>query len=364
MTTQSPPVLSLDAVSRRFGSTVAVDGVSLAVAPGEFFSLLGPSGCGKTTTLRLIAGFEHPDAGRVQMLGEDVTSRRPYERPIGMVFQSYAIFPHLSVAGNVAFGLEERRVPKGEVAGRVARALELVRLAPSEFAHRRPAELSGGQRQRVALARALVLEPPILLLDEPLAALDLQLRKEMQLELKALNRRLGITFILVTHDQEEALVMSDRIAVMHAGRVEQLGTPAEIYEAPRTAFVAEFIGEANFFAGAVEEGDTVRQQDGFTWRLPAGARVRGEGVRIAVRPEWLDVHRPGESPAGENVLRGTVRETIFLGETLHVLVVLGDGQVVRVALRNEGLLTKPLPWAAGEAVEVAWHPDDAQVLEA
>ncbi len=320
---------------------MAVDGVSLDVVPGEFFALLGPSGCGKTTTLRLIAGFEQPETGRVQMLGEDVTARRPYERPIGMVFQHYALFPHLSVAGNVAFGLEERRVVKGEIAERVARALELVRLDPGEFAHRRPVELSGGQRQRVALARALVLEPPILLLDEPLAALDLQLRKEMQLELKALNRRLGITFVLVTHDQEEALVMSDRIAVMHAGRVEQVGTPAEVYEAPRTAFVAEFIGEANFFDAVATDG---------------------RPVRVAVRPEWLDLHRPGMSPAGETVRAGVVRETIFLGETLHVVVVLADGETVRVALRNEGLLTKPLPWAAGEVVEVAWHPDDAQVL--
>jgi spermidine/putrescine transport system ATP-binding protein len=357
------PILALDAVSRRFGDTLAVDGVSLEVMPGEFFSLLGPSGCGKTTTLRLIAGFERPDAGRVEMLGEDVSARRPYERPLGMVFQSYAIFPHLSVAQNVAFGLEERRVAKGEIAERVARALDLVRLDPHEFADRRPAELSGGQRQRVALARALVLEPPMLLLDEPLAALDLQLRKEMQLELKALNRRLGITFILVTHDQEEALVMSDRIAVMRAGRVEQLGTPAEIYEAPRTAFVAEFIGEANFFAGMVEEGNVVRQQDGRAWQLPTGARVRGEGARIAVRPEWLDLHEPGGSPAGENALPGVVRETIFLGETLHVVIVLTDGAVVRVALRNEGMLTRPLPWATGASVEVAWHPEDAQVLE-
>jgi spermidine/putrescine ABC transporter ATP-binding subunit len=364
VTAPGPPVLSLDAVTRRFGSMAAVDGVSLDVAPGEFFSLLGPSGCGKTTTLRLIAGFERPDIGRVRMLGDDVTERRPYERPIGMVFQNYALFPHLSVAGNIAFGLEERRVAKGEIAGRVERALDLVRLDPRQFAARQPGKLSGGQRQRVALARALVLEPPILLLDEPLAALDLQLRKEMQLELRALNRRLGITFLLVTHDQDEALAMSDRIAVMHAGRVEQVGTPAEIYETPRTRFVAGFIGEANFFEGIAEDGETVRHRDGCSWLLPARARVRGEGVCVAVRPELLRVSRPGESAPGENHLPGTVRELVFLGETIHVVVVLAGGEVVRAALRNDGALARPFPWRAGDPVEVAWRPEDAHVLSA
>jgi spermidine/putrescine ABC transporter ATP-binding subunit len=356
-------------VTRRFHGVAAVDCVSLDVAPGEFFSLLGPSGCGKTTTLRLIAGFDapDPDGGVVRMLGEDVTARRPYQRPIGMVFQSYALFPHLDVARNVAFGLEERRVPKGEVRDRVDRALGLVRLDPGMYAGRRPAELSGGQRQRVALARALVLEPPILLLDEPLAALDLQLRKEMQLELRELNRTLGITFILVTHDQEEALVMSDRIAVMSAGRVVQVGSPAEIYEHPRTAFVANFIGEANLFAGTVcvvESGvATVTQTDGSDWRVPMMSAAIGDAVLIAVRPEWHDLVPEGRalSPA-LNALPGAIREIIFLGETLHVLVTLRDGATVRVALRNAGVLSKALPWRTGEPVHVTWLPHDAQVL--
>jgi spermidine/putrescine transport system ATP-binding protein len=346
-----------------------VDRVSFSVAAGEFFSLLGPSGCGKTTTLRMIAGFDVPEAGgEVLMLGNVVTHRRPWERPVGMVFQSYALFPHLSVERNIAFGLEERRVPAGEIAERVGTALELVRLDPVTFARRRPAELSGGQKQRVALARALVLEPPILLLDEPLAALDLQLRKEMQFELKRLNRQLGITFILVTHDQEEALVMSDRIAVMQQGRVAQLGTPAQVYEEPRTAFVADFIGEANFFEGTVDGGGddrgvVVLQSDGRRWRIPNDPRwARGEEVRIAVRPEWHDLFLPGEAPPAENALSGTITEIVFLGETLHVVVDIGGGTLARVALRNEGILQNPLRWQVGQAVEVAWLPQDAQVL--
>lgn len=364
-----PPVLSLKRVSRRFRSVLAVDDVSLDVAPGEFFSLLGPSGCGKTTTLRLIAGFDAPEpGGTVQMLGEDVTAQRPYQRPIGMVFQNYALFPHLSVARNIAFGLEERRVPRPEIRGRVDRALELVRLDPGTYAERRPAELSGGQRQRVALARALVLEPPILLLDEPLAALDLQLRKEMQLELRQLNRALGITFILVTHDQQEALVMSDRIAVMSQGKVVQIGSPAEIYEHPRTAFVANFIGEANVLTGIVSQvksGEAmVGQDDGQSWRVRSASATVGGLMQIAVRPEWLDMVSAARGPEPElNALPGTIREIIFLGETLHVLVALHNAAVIRVALRNAGVLTTPLPWHAGDAVRVTWAPQDAQVLE-
>jgi spermidine/putrescine ABC transporter ATP-binding subunit len=363
------PVLSLDHVSRRHGSRLAVDRVSLAVQPGEFFSLLGPSGCGKTSTLRLIAGFDdpEPDGGTVSMMGEMVNGRRPYQRPIGMVFQNYALFPHLTVAGNIAFGLEERRMPRAEIANKVSHALELVRLDPAEYAARRPAQLSGGQRQRVALARALVLEPKILLLDEPLGALDLQLRKEMQLELKALNRTLGITFILVTHDQEEALVMSDRVAVMQEGRVVQVGTPAEIYETPRTAFVAGFIGEANLLEGAVQsvvDGMAlVRQDDGAEWRVPVDGGQQGRRVCIAVRPEWHELAALGAVASGRNAVEGTVREVIFLGEMLHVLVTLRGGQLVRVALRNEGMLANPVPWRTGDAVAVSWQPRDAQVLE-
>ncbi len=371
--TETPPIVEFRRVSKSFGDTRAVDRVSFSIRRGEFFSLLGPSGCGKTTTLRLLAGFEtpDPDGGEVRIDGEVVNLRRPYERRIGMVFQSYALFPHLSVERNIAFGLEEHRVPRTEIPGRVERALGLVRLAPATFARRRPHQLSGGQRQRVALARALVLDPAILLLDEPLGALDLQLRKEMQLELKTLNRELGMTFVYVTHDQEEALAMSDRIAVMSDARVAQLGTPADIYENPRTEFVAGFIGEANLFegqAGKRGSGDvttwTVTAADGARFRVPDHPGIaEGAAVRIAVRPEWLDLFEPGSVPAGENAFPGTVRDIVYLGETMHVVVTLSDGRVVRVALRNEGQLLNPLRWRRGDAVQVAWRPEDCQVLE-
>ncbi|HET7876472.1 MAG TPA: ATP-binding cassette domain-containing protein, partial [Methylomirabilota bacterium] len=235
----STPVVQLVRVSKSFGDVKAVNDVSFEIYKGEFFSMLGPSGCGKTTTLRLLAGFEEPDedGGEVRLLGQVVNKKRPYERQVAMVFQNYALFPHLTVDRNVAFGLEQRKRPKPEIADRVRRALELVRLKPDVFARRMPAQLSGGQRQRVALARALVLEPAILLLDEPLGAIDLKLRKEMQLELKQLNKNLGLTFVYVTHDQEEALTMSDRIAVMSQGRIQQLGAPLEIYEQPVNRFV-------------------------------------------------------------------------------------------------------------------------------
>jgi len=364
------PVVQFSRVSKTFGDFKAVNRVSFEIRRGEFFSILGPSGCGKTTTLRLLAGFEEPDedGGEVRLLGEVVNTKRPYERQIGMVFQSYALFPHLSVERNVGFGLEQRKTGKPEVVERVQRALEMVRLAPQTFARRMPAQLSGGQRQRVALARALVLNPAILLLDEPLGAVDLKVRKEMQLELKALNQKLGTTFVYVTHDQEEALTMSDRIAVMDNGLVAQLGTPAEIYENPRTAFVAKFIGESNFFGGratrrmggqlelALEGGETVRVPDGPALR-------EGQDVRIAVRPEWMDVCRPGEVPPGENALAGEIRDVIYLGETMHVMVTLRDGNEVTVALRNEGQLIKPLPWKRGDRAAVAWLPEDCQILE-
>ena len=363
------PAVQLKDVVKRFGAALAVDRVSVAIQPGEFFSLLGPSGCGKTTTLRLIAGFESADAGDLLIAGERVNDRRPYERGVGMVFQSYALFPHLSVARNVAFGLEQRKIPRADIPARVNRALELVRLDPVTYGPRMPAQLSGGQRQRVALARALVLEPRILLLDEPLGALDLKLRKEMQLELKALNRTLGITFIYVTHDQEEALTMSDRIAVMDGGRIAQLGTPADVYENPRTAFVASFIGGSNFLSGLAESlGDRrwrlVGRHGTFVVRAEPEVVVQaGTEVRIAIRPEWMDLFPPDQVPAGENAVPGTVQEVIYLGETIHVLVALDPGEVVTVALRNEGQLIKPVPWTRGSRVAVAWLPEDCQVLE-
>jgi spermidine/putrescine transport system ATP-binding protein len=359
-------------VNKTFGAFQAVKNISFHIEKGEFFSILGPSGCGKTTTLRLIAGFEQPDedGGAVKLHGETVNKKRPYERRLAMVFQSYALFPHLTVERNIAFGLEMRGTPKSEIPDRVKRAMGMVRMNVDPFARRLPAQLSGGQRQRVALARALVLEPTILLLDEPLGALDLKLRKEMQLELKTLNRELGTTFIYVTHDQEEALTMSDRIAVMSEARVAQLGSPAEIYENPRTPFVAKFIGESNFFDG------TNAGRTGSGWRVEGTQGVfevpdhknatPGQAVKIAVRPEWLDVVPPDAVPAGENAVTGSIRDVIYLGETLHVLVDLPAEtgvHTVTVAVRNEGQLQKPLSWKKGDAAAVAWRPEDCQVLE-
>jgi spermidine/putrescine transport system ATP-binding protein len=357
-------------VSKTFGDVTAVDDISFDIYRGEFFSLLGPSGCGKTTTLRLLAGFEEPDdnGGEVRLLGQTVNKKRPYERQVAMVFQNYALFPHLTVARNVAFGLEQRKTPRAEIADRIRRALEMVRLKPDVFSHRMPSQLSGGQRQRVALARALVLEPAILLLDEPLGAIDLKLRKEMQLELKSLNKQLGTTFIYVTHDQEEALTMSDRIAVMDNARVAQLGTPAEIYENPRTAFVAKFIGESNFFEGHAKEHSNGQWVIGRTgegsFRVPNHPSLtHGCDVRIAVRPEWMDVWRPQDVPPGENALVGTIRDIIYLGETMHVIVTIPDIGDVTVAVRNEGQLIKPLGWKRGDSAAVAWLPEDCQILE-
>lgn len=369
------PAVEFRGVTKRYGATPAVRDLSFTVARGEFFSLLGPSGCGKTTMLRLLAGFETADEGEIRLFGEVVNQRRPYERDLAMVFQNYALFPHLSVERNVAFGLEQRKRPAAEIRDRVRAVLELVRLDPGTYASRQPAALSGGQRQRVALARALVLEPRVLLLDEPLGALDLKLRKEMQVELKALNQQLGVTFIHVTHDQEEALAMSDRIAVMDQARVAQLGTPAEIYENPRTAFVADFIGEANFLGGTVGE----RQDDKAAGRqkellevtsaagvfgIPAtSGSATGDHVRIAIRPEWLDLCPPDAPPPGENAIPATVQDLVYLGETIHVRVALANGEVMVIALRNEGQLIKPLGWRRNDRCLVVWRPEDCQVLE-
>jgi ABC-type Fe3+/spermidine/putrescine transport system ATPase subunit len=342
------PIARFLRVSKTFHAVRAVQDVSFDIRRGEFFSLLGPSGCGKTTTLRLLAGLETPDpGGQIFISGERAEAKRPYQRRLGMVFQSYALFPHLSVERNISFGLERHRVPASAIPARVARALELVRLDPAEFARRRPAELSGGQRQRVALARALVLEPDMLLLDEPLGAIDLKLRKTMQLELRELNRSLGVTFVYVTHDQDEALTMSDRIAVMDRGCIVQLGTPAEIYERPRTAFVANFIGESNLI-----------ETDG--------------GALLAVRPEWADISLRGHVPAGRTVLDGVVDEVIYTGEMIRVLVSLVQPPTPNpqfpaprftVALRNTGQLARPLHWSRGDAVSVSWRTEDARLLE-
>ena len=356
-------------VSKTFGSVTAVDDLTLDIYRGEFFSMLGPSGCGKTTTLRLLAGFEQPDAdgGEVRLLGQTVNQKPPYQRQIAMVFQNYALFPHLSVRANVAFGLEQRKVARRAIDERVCNALEMVRLDPTTFSDRMPRQLSGGQRQRVALARALVVEPAILLLDEPLGAIDLKLRKEMQLELKALNQQLGTTFIYVTHDQEEALTMSDRIAVMEHARIAQLGTPAQIYEHPRTAFVARFIGDANFFEGTTE------QHEGGSWGVAySGGSFRvsghpalppGRSVRIAVRPEWMNLYPLDAVPPRSNALHGRIRELVYLGQSVHVIVSIPAAGEVTVALRNEGQLTKPLRWKRGDPAVVGWSPEDCRILE-
>src|SRR5437870_910527 len=309
--------IALEDVGKRFGKVGAVQGVTLEIGDGEFFSLLGPSGCGKTTTLRMIAGFEVPDEGRISLQGRDVTAVAPNRRPVNMVFQQYALFPHMSIYDNVAFGLKVKRVPRGEHAGRIREILRVVELESLE--RRRPRQLSGGQQQRVALARALVNRPAALLLDEPLGALDVKLRKQMQLELKRIQHELGTTFVYVTHDQEEALAMSDRIAVMNGGLVEQIGAPREIYEHPQTAFVADFIGSLNAIELRVDElvgGYAVmRVGEGQRVVVAVGSGIRtGDSFRVSVRPERVQIG-PAGSPAadGGSRLEGTVADLVYLG---------------------------------------------------
>jgi spermidine/putrescine transport system ATP-binding protein len=334
------------------------------VAKGQFYALLGPSGCGKTTTLRLLAGFERPDSGQVLIGGRDVAALPPYRRDVNTVFQHYSLFPHMTVAQNVAFGLQQRRVPAAQISSRVGEALDMVRLG--DRGHRRPSELSGGQQQRVALARALVNRPTVLLLDEPLGALDLKLRKEMQLELKELQHQVGITFVFVTHDQEEALTMSDRIAVMHDGHIVQEGEPRDIYEHPATRFVAEFIGQTNFLEGEVveQQGDRVlvRTRDGLAaWCTSRVATGKGAAVTVAVRPEKIEIHpaRPSELV---NCWRGQVLAGTFLGEQTEYRVRIDEGPVVVVRQQNLGLNGSNPAAAPGAIVYLTWTPDASQVL--
>jgi putative spermidine/putrescine transport system ATP-binding protein len=337
----------LERLSKSFdGGKRAVDGVDLTIAAGEFFALLGPSGCGKTTTLRMIAGFEAPDEGRIHVGGADITGLPVHRRNMGMIFQSYALFPHRTVAENVAFGLRMRGLPRRAIADAVVRALEQVKLAGYEA--RRPAQLSGGEQQRVALARAIVVRPPVLLCDEPLGALDRKLRQSMQFELKQLQKELGVTLIFVTHDQEEAMAMADRIAVMNAGRIEQAGAPAEIYGRPRTRFVADFIGEINLFAGAWRDG-AFRLASGAA--LPAAGTGRSGPATIAVRPERMRF-----VPAGEAVLTGSIESANYLGGHVLYRVAAGDA---RLLVRQSGAAVLPV----GAAVGVAWNAVDAVTLE-
>ena len=358
-------VVVLDQVVKRFGAVVAVDRLSLEIVRGEFFSMLGPSGCGKTTTLRLIGGFEMPTEGVVRLDGQDVTDLPAYKRNVNTVFQSYGLFPHLSVYDNVAFGLRRKKVPGKEVERRVVEALELVSLAG--YGKRRRSQLSGGQQQRVALARALVNRPQVLLLDEPLGALDLKLRKQMQLELKRIQKEVGITFVFVTHDQEEAMTISDRIAVMNNGKIEQLGRPEDVYERPTTVFVAEFLGASNLLEGTyrgTENGwGQVDLVNGVRIRIPVEQdRRAGESVRVGVRPEKIQVIPVGAEPsANQNVVPATLRSAVFAGVSFQYFFQTSEGREMTAFDRNStgGAVAKP-----GDAVRLAWAPQHTFVIPA
>jgi spermidine/putrescine transport system ATP-binding protein len=368
-------------VTKRFGDFIAVDNINMMIKDGEFFSMLGPSGCGKTTTLRLIAGFDMPTTGEIRLMDRNVADQPPHKRPVNTVFQSYALFPHLTVSQNIAFGLEMQRIPRAEIKDRVKDALAMVRM--EQFANRRPQQLSGGQQQRIALARALVNKPQVLLLDEPLGALDLKLRKEMQIELKEMQSEIGITFVYVTHDQEEALTMSDRIAVMHNGKVLQCAAPREIYEKPQSRYVAGFIGETNFLEGTlgeVNEYAHVTMENGLTLRAARSEfRVNpGQKVAVALRPEKIEVFSVRSSLKQEQrdldtiesdlkadsrnvVLRGKVREAIYIGTDTRYVVQLGENAQVVARIQNFGnRFDQPID--KGEEVVVQWPTEMARIL--
>jgi putative spermidine/putrescine transport system ATP-binding protein len=332
----APVVVRLDGVHKSYRGSVAVDHVDLSVRSGEFFTMLGPSGSGKTTSLRLIAGFERPDRGRVELNGIDVTGMPPYDRDVNTVFQDYALFPHMTLAENVAYGLQAKGIRRGEQLERVAEALRMVRL--EKFRERRPGQLSGGQRQRVALARAIVNHPQVLLLDEPLGALDLRLRQEMQVELKRIQREVNITFLYVTHDQEEALTMSDRVAVFNHGRIEQIGTPVEIYERPANEFVAGFVGTSNI--------------------------LDRDGRRILVRPEKIGVVPIGEQGegAGLHVETGALREFVYVGMYTRYIVELDDGAVITAVQQNRSGYSAEVHERRGQRVSVSWRTESAVPL--
>jgi spermidine/putrescine transport system ATP-binding protein len=358
------PSVALRNVTKRFDDFTAVDDLSLTLGQGEFFTLLGPSGCGKTTTLRMIAGFERPTSGEIAIEGEDVAALPPHKRPTNTVFQSYALFPHLSVEKNVAFGLKRKRVGKDEIAERVATELQRVGLARE--AGRRPSQLSGGMQQRVALARALVNLPKVLLLDEPLGALDLKLRKGLQVELKRIQREVGITFVYVTHDQEEALTMSDRIAVMNRGHVEQVSIPEEVYDRPTTSFVAGFIGVSNLMPARVTGPGRVKLDSGPEIDAETGSLRAGEGCAAVVRPEKLKVTMPGEDVVAENEpqVEGIVESSLYLGTSTQIAVNLGGEVRMTVLIPNADESERQRLPGGGAKVTLSWAAEHMHVVTA
>ena len=330
------PDISVKGLTKRYGDVVAVDAIDLEIAPGEFFTMLGPSGSGKTTTLRMIAGFEIPDEGTIELAGEDVSRLPPYDRPVNTVFQDYALFPHMTVQQNVEYGLMVKKVKKGERRERARQALEMVRLG--SHGDRKPSQLSGGQRQRVALARAIINRPKVLLLDEPLGALDLKLRQEMQIELKSIQREVGITFVYVTHDQEEALTMSDRLAVFNQGRIEQVGLPADVYEHPQSEFIAGFVGVSNV--------------------------LDRDGRRYTVRPEKINILMNGQEPqAGAHVEQGVVRDVQYVGPVTRYHVTLDRGGELQVLAQNLEEGSSEVLEAKGRQVRVEWRPDQESMID-
>ena len=358
--------VTLEGVTKRFGDLVAVDDIDLTLAEGEFFTLLGPSGCGKTTTLRMVAGFEEPDDGRILIDDQNVAGLPPYRRPTNTVFQSYALFPHLSVGENVSFGLKRKKVPKDEIQRRVKAELERVGLAGE--INRRPNQLSGGMQQRVALARALVNLPKVLLLDEPLGALDLKLRKGLQVELKRIQREVGITFVYVTHDQEEALTMSDRIAVMNRGRVEQIDEPEAVYERPRTTFVAGFIGVSNLMPAVVEQGGAdrtrVRLDAGVELEASGNGLASGERCHAVVRPEKLRITRREDSTRdGWPSVEGTVESSIYLGTATQIVVRLAGDVPMTVLVPNADEVERNRLPGGGADVRLSWAPEHIHLVK-
>ena len=352
------PDVRIENVTKRYGDVLAVDDVSVEIARGSFFAMLGPSGCGKTTTLRMIGGFDEPTAGRILLGDQDVSYLPPYKRDVNTVFQSYALFPHLSIADNVGFGLREKKVPKAERVQRVGEALELVDLAGYE--RRKPRQLSGGQQQRVALARALVNRPRVLLLDEPLGALDLKLRRQMQLELKRIQQDVGITFVHVTHDQEEAMTMADQIAVMNQGRIEQLGGPTDLYERPATAFVAGFLGVSNLIPARIEDAATV-SAGGLRLRVPEETLAGRSGeIQLGIRPEKIAVAASAAAAGDAVTLAGTVREFAYVGVATQYIV---DTAVGEIQVFHQNVTPSVDVAAPGSEVVLTWDPQATFVVE-